>query len=247
MFDTFGRSFVTWDLDVGCGGINPVDGKIYLGSGDSKYVKYERKAFDYTDYADFVSSTLTISAYTTTSVTISGTASMAAGDILIQGTSTAYVTAVDRDAGTITIDAEQPWTLATADVTHLAAIHCKLGWNPDTGGNAAGLKHYYECGLIFKSGFTREATVYFSSDLNPAESSIAITAPTGNGAWGAFAWGDETWGGEQARSPKRLGVPRPHARCSQLSVRFETRNAYSEFQLTGLALSFNPTSTRTTR
>lgn len=247
IFDAFGRSFVTWNLAVTCGGINPIDGKTYLGSGDSKYIKQERKAFDYTDYADFISSTLSISAYTGTELTISGTSNMAAGDIIYQGDSIAYITAVDSGAGMVTIDAEQDWVLATSDVTHLAGIHTKLQWNPDVGGNTGYLKHFYEASLIFKNSFSREATVYYTSDLNPSESSIVITSASGNGEWGSFAFGDEVFGGEQSRSPKRLGIPRPHARCSQLSVRFETRNAYSDFQLTGLALSFNPTSTRTTR
>jgi hypothetical protein len=247
VFDTFGRTFCSWDLNLTCGGVNPVDAKTYLGAGDSNMIKQERKAFDYTDYADF-GATCTISSYTGTTVTINNTSGMAAGDILEQGANNrAYVESVDPVAGTVVIDTEQAWTLSTADVTHVKAIDCKVQWNPDFGGNAAGLKQYYECGLILKQAFQKSATLYFTSDLNPSEASIPITSASGNGEWGQFAFGDEVFGGEQARSPKRIGIPRGHARCSQLSVRFENRVAYSDFQLTGLALSFNPTSTRTTR
>jgi hypothetical protein len=247
VFDSFGRSFVTWDLELSCGGINPVDGKIYLGSGDSKWIKQERKSFDHTDYADFVA-TCTISSYSGTTVYIDNTSGMTAGDIIYQGTDAlAYIESVDAVAGTVVIDTEQDWTLSTADVTHVAAIDCQIQWNPDFGGNAAGLKQYYECLLILKQPFQKEATLVFSSDIKPSEASIEIESPSGNGAWGQFDFGDETWGGEQARSPKRVGIPRGHARCSQLSVRFENRVAFSDFQLTGLSLTFNPTSTRTTR
>ena len=247
VFDTFGRSFCTWYLDLTCGGVNPVDAKLVLGPSDSSYLKEERKAHDYTDYADY-GSTCTISSYSGTTLVIDNTSTMAKGDILYQGTNAiAYIESVDTLTTSVVIDTEQTWTTGTADVIHMKAIDCKLQWNPDSGGNPAGLKHYYECSIIAKQSFQKDATLYFSSDVNPAESSIPVTSSSGNGAWGQFAFGDEAFGGEQVRAPKRLGVPRTHARCCQLSVRFETKVAYSDFQITGLALSFNPTSTRTTR
>lgn len=247
VFDTFGRSFCTWTKELTCGGVNPVDAKLYLGQPGSAYILSERRAFDHTDYADF-GSTCTISSYSGTTLYIDNTSLMANGDILFQGTDAiAYVESVDTLTGTVVIDTEQDWTLNTADVTHMKAIECKIQWNPDSAGNAAGLKQFYECSLIAKQSFQKSATLYFSSDVNPAESSILITSSSGNGSWGQFAFGDEAFGGEQVKAPKRLGVPRTHARCSSLSVRFETKVAYSDFQITGLALSFIPTSTRTTR
>lgn len=247
VFDTFGRTFCSWNLSINCGGVNPTDGKMYLGSGDSNYVKQERKLFDYTDYGDY-GSTCTISSYSGTTLTINNIAAMASGDLLVQGnTAFAYIESVDAVAGTVEIDDEQTWTTGVADVTHIKAIDCRLEWNADYGGNAAGLKHYSECGLIFKQAFQKEATLYFSSDINPSEASIGITSSSGNGAWGQFEFGEEVWGGDQAKSPVRTGIPRGHARCSQLSVRFENKVAYSDFQLSGLALTFNPTSTRTAR
>jgi len=247
VFDTFGRTFCDWDRDLTCGGVNPVDAKLYLGQAESSYLLKERKAFDHTDYADF-GSTCTISSYVTTVLTIDNTALMSVGDILYQSTTAlAYIESIDLTAGTVTIDTAQTWTTGAATVTHMKAINCKVQWNPDNGGNAAGLKHYYECSIITKQAFQKSATIYFSSDVNPAESSITITSSSGNGEFGQFAFGDEVFGGEQARAPQRLGVPRGQARCSQLSVRFENRIAFSDFQIEGISLSFTPTSTRTTR
>lgn len=247
IFDTFGRTFCTWDLPLTCGAVNPLDQKLYLGQGTSNYLKKERKAFDHTDYADY-GQTCTVSSYSTTTLTISGSSLMAAGDILYQSDgSLAYIESVNANAGTVVIDSAQTWS-ATADATiHMKAINCKVQWNPDFAGNAAGFKQYYECALISKQAFQKTATLYFSSDINPSEASISIDSASGNGAWGEFTWGDEVWGGEQAKAPKRLGIPRGHSRCSQLNVRFENKIAYSDFQLTGLSLSFNPVSTRTTR
>jgi hypothetical protein len=247
VFDTFGRTFCTWDLDLTCGGVNPVDAKQYLGSGTSNYIKQERRVWDHTDFADFVA-TCTITSYSGTTVHINNTSGMTAGDIIYQGSNAiAYIESVDSANGTIVIDSEQAWTLSTADVTHVAAIDCQIQWNPDFGGNAAGLKQYYECAIIAQQAFQKSATVVFSSDINPAEESIPITSAAGNGEFGEFVFGDEVWGGDQAMAPKRVGIPRSMSRCNQLTVRFENRVAFSDFQITGISLSFNNTSTRTTR
>jgi hypothetical protein len=101
--------------------------------------------------------------------------------------------------------------------------------------------------LLQMRGFQKSATFYFSTDVNPGEANITVTAAGGNGAFGAFDFGTEVFGGSDSKSPVRLGVPRGHARCGQLSVRFEHRIAYSDYQINGLSLSFNNTSTRVTR
>lgn len=247
VFDTFGRNFSEWDLALSCGGVNPVDTKTYLGSGDANTVKSERKLFDYTDYADY-GSACTVTSYSGTTVYINNTSGMTAGDLLMQGvTAFAYIETVVATGGYVVIDVAQTWTLATADVVHERAVNCQVQWNPDYGGNAALLKQYYECNLLLKQAFQKEASIVFSSDVNPSEASIAIASASGNGSFGQFDFGDEVWGGEQARTPVRVGIPRGHARCNQLSVRVSSRVAYSDFQLAGLSLTFNPTSTRTAR
>lgn len=247
VYDVFGQTFTTWDLPLACGGVNPADAKLYLGQGTSSFVKQERKAFDYTDYADYVA-TGTVTSYSGTTVYCTGISAMQVGDLLSQGTNAVgYIESTQAAAGYVVIDSEQAWTLNTADVVHLSAINCSIQFNPEVAGNPAGIKHFYECLLLFKQAFQKSATVYFSSDINPGEASIAITSASGNGAFGQFSFGDEVFGGDQANSPQRIGVPRGHARCSLLSVRFEHRIAYSDFQLTGVSLPFNPTSTRTVR
>lgn len=247
VYDTFGKTFCRWDLAMQCGGINPADSKIYYGMGDSNRVKIERKAYDYTDYADF-KSTCTISSYVGTQVFIDNIASMSVGDIIYQGgTAQAYIESISAANGYVAIDTAQVWALNTATVMLEGAINAKVQWNPDTGGNASGLKMYSEATILAKQAFQKSATIYFSTDINPGESSIPIVSASGNGAWGQFDFGDEVFGGDQTKAPRRIGIPGGHARCTQLSVRFETRVAYSDFQLEGIGLTFTPTSTRTTR
>ena len=247
VFDTFGRNFTTWKVALNCGNINPNDSLMYAGKADKNVVLVERKISDFTDYADYEAA-CTISSFNGTTIYLNNTSGMAKGDILYQGTTAiGYIESVSTSTGSVVIDSAQTWTLSTADVIHMKAIDCKIQWNPDIGGNAAALKQYYECSLISKQNFQKEATIYYSSDINPSESYIEITSPSGNGAWGQFDFGDEVFGGEQSSSPKRIGIPRGHSRCSTLTVRFENKVAYSDFQLMGLSLSFNVTSTRTSR
>lgn len=247
IFDVFGRTFCKWNFGLYCGGINPSDAKLYLGGGDTHKIRIERKAFDYTDFADY-GNLCTISAQSTTTLTIDHTGDMAAGDILYQGsTAIAYIESVDTVAGTVVVDSDQAWTLATADVVHMKGIDVKVQWNADFGGNAGGIKQYYEGALIQQQAFQKSATLYFSSDINPSEASLVIQSASGNGAFGEFTFGEEVFGGEQAKSPERFGIPGGHAMCSQLSVRFEHKVAYSDFQLTGLSLPFTPLSTSVSR
>ena len=246
IYDTNGSTWVTWDLNVVCGGLNPEDNKLYFGKATSNQVYIERRVFDYTDYADF-GSLVTISAYSGTTVTVTSTATMAKGDYLEQGTLSAYIDSVDLSAGTVEIEAEQAWTLSTADVTHLKAIDCEVEWNPDFANNPAGMKLFYEANILLKRDFQREFTTSFFSDVDPGIKSIVLTGSAGNGAWGEFEWGEVVWGGEVGRTPKRVGIPRSKARCNQLSFRIVSKVVYSDFLLNGVSMSFNPVSTRTAR
>lgn len=52
-FNTFNRSWVRWTgVDARAASVNPVDDKLYIASGDSSYIRQERKNDDRTDFAD---------------------------------------------------------------------------------------------------------------------------------------------------------------------------------------------------
>lgn len=244
VFDVYGKSWARWIQNVTCGGVNPADDKLYMGSSDANKVRIERKAFDYTDVATDPS-TKVISAYTGLSVTLSGTDQMVVGDLLIQGTNEAYITAVSPSTGSVTVDLTVSWTIG--NVTHLKAIPVAIEWNPEVAGNPAGLKHFTECLLLFKRNFVKDVAISFSTDSNPSINQFTIEGPNGSGNWGDFEWGDVVWGGDPSKQPIRVLVPRPAARCSQLTVRLDSTAAYSDWQLNGVSLVYTPTSTRVAR
>lgn len=246
VYDVFGNTWCRWLLNIVAGGVNPVDELLYIGPGDSNELKYERKTFEQTDFADF-KALRTISAVDELELTLDDASDIEIGDILEQDENLAYVEDVDYTTGVVTIDSEQDWVTSTADVRHLKAIHCAIQWNNEFADNPAGLKMFFETNLLFKQQYQKRATVYFFSDVNPSESSIDIESAAGNGAFGDFPFGEVPFGGDSVPTPVRLGVPREHKRCNLLTVRFESQVAFSDFQLNGLSLTYNPTSTRTTR
>ena len=247
VYDVYSRKWSESNLNIRCGFVNPSDSKVYLGSGNSAAIKVERKSFDYTDHADYIQ-TCTVSAQNTTTLTIDGTSSMSVGDVLLQGSlEPAYITAVDTGSGTVTIDVDQTFTLSTADVTHLKAIDCQLEFARDFSGNPAGFKHYSEAIFPFKEAFIGDGVFSFSSDVNPSVNEVTISGADAADGFGYQAWGDGPWGGDSSPSPIRVGVPYSTARASALSVSFANYKAYSYFELSGMSLVFNPTSTRVGR
>lgn len=246
IYNVFNRNFWEWDIPVTCGLVSSSDGKLYFGSGANSRILREFKAFTQDDHVDYEAS-LTLSSYVGTSLVISGTAAMAAGDILTQtGLEPAYIVSVNSSAGTCVVDISQAWNTGNP-VLHYKAIACTMQWNPDFAGNPAGLKHYQALNMLFNSALIKTATMTFSSDTNPGVNQITITGPTSSGGWGYSPWDDGVWGGDSSPLPIRLGVPRLNARANNLTVKFEHRIAASDWKLSGLALDFVPTGTRTAR
>jgi len=246
IYNVFNRNFWEWDLPVTCGLVSSSDGKLYLGSGSNNRILREFKTFTQDDHVDYEAS-LTLSSYVTTTLTISGTAAMAAGDLLSQtGLEPAYIVSVDSAAGTCVVDISLAWDTGSP-VLHYKAIDCTMQWNPDFAGNPAGLKHYQALNMLFTSGLIKTGTLTFSGDTNPGVNEITITGPTSSGGFGLGEWDDGVWGGESAPLPIRVGVPRLNARANNLTIKFEHRIAASDWKLGGVALDFLPTSTRTAR
>lgn len=248
-FDVYSRIFCgNWNIDSTSGRLNPYDQKIYLAPNENK-IKKEIRSFEATDFVDEYQ-TLSITAIDGTGLilTLSTVAGISVNDVIKQGSLYAYILAVDNAQSKVTVDMIEAWTPSVSNVVHYKALDVKVEWNSEFAGNPAGFKHFYELNLLQKSSFLVTSTFYFRNDINGAENSISILAPSYSGNWGDFTWGDEVWGGDPtSNTPVRLGVPRTHARCSQLRVRWEHKVAYSWFQVQGISLSFNPTSTRITR
>jgi hypothetical protein len=233
VYNTFTNTWVRWVLASTAGVVNAADDKLYLADASSEYVMQERKARTFQDYADYRISA-TISAVSGTTLTITNTDSIEAGDVVHQSSSVySTVTSVDSVAGTLTIVADNGF--AAGSVRIYKPIESKIAWVPITAGNPGSMKHYRELSLLFRSDFSGSATVNFSSDVSPAQEAETVSGTT-LGVWGLFEWDDVAWGGENVRRPIRMLVPRNHQRCTMLVVEFEHDTAFAPYTLSGASL-----------
>ena len=248
VYDVYSKIFCgNWSIESTAGRLNQIDAKIYFGPTSNK-IKKELRTFSATDFVDEYQTLSIVSVDATGLIlTLSSVSGLAVNDVIKQGTTYVYLLAVNNTNNTVTVDMIESWTTGVANLVHYKALDIKVEWNSEFAGNPAGFKHFYEMSLLQKSSFLISSTFYFRNDINASENSITIAAPSYSGNWGDFTWGDEVWGGDpSSNTPVRLGVPRTHARCSQLRVRWEHKVAYSDFQVQGISLAYNPTSTRIT-
>jgi|GEM_PF-964785 len=242
VYNTFTNTWVRWVLEKTCGGVNPLDDKLYLGDSDSSYLNIERKDYDFTDHADY-STTATISTVIGSSLTISNANLFSAGDVVYQSSSTyATITSINEGAGTIVVEYDAEF--AAGAVTVYKSIPTKIQWIPISGGNPGAQKQFREVLLLFKTDFVGEASVIFSNDQYPSEETENIEGSQ-TGGWGAGAWGEVQWGGEHTRAAFRIFVPRNKQRCNQLLVEFNHNVGFSAWELTGISATFKEMSERT--
>ena len=242
IYNTFTNAWTRWTLDTYCGAVNASDDKLYLGFDTKNTLTKERKAYDFSDYVDYHSEETISSVPSTYVLTVSNTSNMAVGDMLYQSATVfGFITAVNTQAGTVTVAEEVSWTVAA--VSLYKAISIAVKWVANTAGNPGALKQYPEIALLFKQSFNGDATCTFSSDMAPGEITVSV-AGTDLGLWGIGPWGEFPWGGEDNKAPIRVAVPRQQQRCSQLSVEFAHSYAYANWQLAGMSLVFNQGGTR---
>lgn len=88
-YNTFNNSWVRWDaVDATSGLVNSSDDKLYIGSGDSSFIRKERKNNDRTDFADLQSCVCiisqTISVCCPCVIELVSVSDIKAGDVIVQ-------------------------------------------------------------------------------------------------------------------------------------------------------------------
>lgn len=243
VWDTFTSVWTKWEKGVTCGAIDPSTDLLYLGDADSDYIFKERKEYDYTDYADWSSEQTISSVPSTTTLVVTGTDTISAGDLLWQGTTDfAWVQSVDSVTGIVTTTSEHG--LSAATVTVYKGIDCSIGWVANVAGNPGALKNFQEVALLYKQNMIGSATATFTSDIAPAEVDVDIASTGSLGLWGIAPWGDFAFGGDNQQTPSRILVPRQVKRCSQLFFTLSSSWAYSNWALAGISVTYGHGSTR---
>lgn len=237
-FNAFTEAFTKWDRAAFCGDVNPATDKLYYAPHNSNTIFVERKSKNRTDYVDEAIST-TITAYTTTAVTLSTVENMTVGDLLWQSSSKfSLITAINTTTKVVTVVDSVTWSLAAASA--LKGINCDIEWSPVFGQVPGTLKQFSDFAMFFRRLNFYTCQFGFSTDMSPAFEYTSISGAS-SGAWGLFPWGSLAWGGISAARPLRTLVPLEKSRGAWIRPRFKIRQGYSDWQLNGFSLPYEDT------
>ena len=219
---------------LGNGGEQLTD-RMVVGSASSNRTSFERKAYNNTDFADEPIDVEIVS-FVDSDVVLVDASEVVVGDLLFQSSSeNAVITAINGN--TVTTNIEIVWTPGDAQI--LPAIPIEIQWVPITGGNPGRLKHYRDVSLLFKERRFVISSLFFKSEIVNQATEVPITGVFGYG-FALAPFGEGVWGGEVPLPiPIRFIVPGPQQRCSQLTLTYTQRSAYSVLKLEGISLWYN--------
>jgi hypothetical protein len=230
--------------------VNPYDGKLYTGNATALY--RERKALDYTDFADGeVAVTVSSAVSGAFTVTLSDATGVAAGDMLVLGTDQAIV--LDVTGSTLTLD--RAWFGTTGAATVYKAIPAVLEFAPiiPAPGGAA---RFHEATFLFRHLAGGYMTAEFATELTRGSAYVAPTFPaplpgdTSAGYAPVAFYGTRDYElSETDLFPVNLRtwLPKDQSVGSRLMVRFNHAQARSPMALEGVSVLFTPTTLRLRR
>lgn len=229
-------SWTTWEFPFtqGTGFVNRTDNKLYFGSSDttSKYVYQERKTYTTFDFADN-SYPITISSFSSYTLTVVSSAGLSVGWVVNQGAQTSNITSIP-DATHIVVADLLTWTAGAAMVYR--PIPVALAFIQEPCGNPGIVKHFKECHAIFSTAEFDSFDLGFFTDFYEQINTVSlvpkITSGWGTGSWGTFPWGG---GSSQAQVIRGL-VPLPQRRGHWLNITIDYSDALTHFALDGFTI-----------
>lgn len=246
VYNTFTQAHTEEVKNASYAFVNSTDDKIYLCNPTDKYMLVERKALDFTDYADEEVDGFSVVSSSGTSVVLNTTVGLQVGYLLYESASKySVITAISANINTVTVNDTISWTVAA--VTVLKNIDCQLEYASQDFKNPGVMKHFQEVALLFRDTNFITGDLSFYTDLSGGYTATEFTGSYGGAAWGGFAWGSTYWGALQRPKPKRVFVPREKSRGSILSCKVSMGNAFSKWSLNGLSLVYEWVSERTSR
>lgn len=151
---------------------------------------------------------------------------------------------VNKSTNKATVDFEYPFIAGTCTV--YKKIACEIQLVPQSMGDVSLLKQVSEATMLFEKKDFTKASMGFASDLSPGFDLITFNL-SGSGTFGNAVFGEDTFGGSSNSGPFRTLVPRGKQRCRYINISFKHGTAREYFNLYGISLTFNPTSTRAYR
>lgn len=239
-FNTITNAWTRWTRDATTGFLDPTNDNLYLGNGDVNTISGERKSANYTDFAD-ESFSVTISSSSSYDITLVSSSGIIVGDAISQG-SIPYSIITAINGNVITVSTLESWSAAAATI--YPSIDNVVQWKPVVADNPSFVKQISEGQVLFKQVRFDEATLSCYTDMSQGFAATTLTGFSA-GSWGNFPWGEQPWGGQFSPRGIRFLVPQNKQMGSQITVKLEISNAYSDWQCEGIRLSYNQVSQET--
>lgn len=205
-----------------CGVVNPADGKLY--EGEASVLRVERRALDFTDYADS-DEPATISLIDVGPIFQLSAGDAQVGDMIVQGAHRALVTA--RAGADLTLD--RPWTGTTGAATLYHPIPTVFEFAPVIP-NPGGHAQFGEVSFLWRWIAGASFSAAFATELADSFTSIVFA-------------GSEDYGLSESAPVAfnlRTRAPRDREKAARLRVRFTHAQAWSPFALEALAVEAKP-------
>lgn len=248
VYNVLTETWTTWTFNGrSCGIVNPVDDKLYLGSGDTskKYVYQERKTLTSLDYAEEEFSN-SISSFSGKNVVLSSLTNVAVGDTIYQlvgsATRKSKITALDSGTNTAAMNSEVDWVVAACTIYNPTTTTIKF--TPIHAGNPGILKQFSELDVFFQQADFESINLKFATNLNTSQVVVPVS-PYNTGGWGSFLWGSVSWGQTVLSiQPIRTYVPLESQRAHWLDLSVEHAEALTNFGVGGFSIILDGMSSR---
>lgn len=238
IFNYVTNCWTRWDRLLYSGFIHSNEGRLYISRADvgNKGASVERKSATYTDYADEAVDVTVSTVVDGTDLILADISNVSIGDIFQQGTGKfSPVLEINPLTNTITVQSDFSWTTGAAEV--LASYQTAIEWKEQFGQNPSDTKQFSEGQVLFKNTRFNTADINFSTDFSQSTNKVTLVG-TSTGSWGIFPWGGIPWGGIALPSVSRFIIPQDKQFGSYIIPRLEIKQAYSNFKVQGLSISY---------
>lgn len=219
--------------------------RLYLSDNGSHRVGVENKTATLADYHDG-STSRTIDAVGTNSLTLASVSGLAVGDVIIQSdgfgydTANGYVTAINGSTATVVVSG----TFTTGAATSYKGYECSIKLAPVFGSGPALGKHWPAAHFHFRS---RQGVYAPAAQFQSDHSTAVETPPIVFSDRALQATTTELYSSVQIPSTKRVLVPSGKQRSAFLMPGLVVTQALCHWSLQGLTLEFEPASSSQNR
>lgn len=246
VYNTFTQAWTTRYKNARHAIVTKEDDKIFLCNPSDKHIFMERKSLTFRDYVDEEVDGFTIVSSSGTSVVLNTTVGLEVG-YLLYASSTVYamITAIDTVNNAVTVNDVKTWPVGA--ITVCKSIDVEIEYAVQHFQNPGVMKHFQECGLLFRESNFVNGAMSFYTDISGGYSNTSVRGNFGGNIWGAFNWGNIPWGGVERPKIVRVFVPREKSRGTLVSIKFRVNNAYARWALNGVSIQYDWVSERATR